>query len=205
MCVWHAARQRERFAGDKVMDAIADAERNGSFEQHDLLVFTRMDMHWQGRAQGLLGLPYAEPPVALGGAHWNDDPRPPANHTPPGTGGFRSIAPTLRVIWESAFVWLHSMDAPALAIPVTNPWRFFEDYAVERRRRGRAHRRHGPRGCLGLLTVRSAPALEDFCANLRAPILVVGNEGHQIINQAPDCPVRAPLFADLKEEPSKAA
>jgi flagellar assembly factor FliW len=107
---------------------------------------------------------------------------------------------------ESAFVWLHSMDDPDLAIPVTNPWRFFEDYAVEldddeAARIGVT----GPEDASVYVTVRSAPALEDFCANLRAPILVVGNEGHQIINQAADCPVRAPLFADLKEEPSKAA
>jgi len=32
---------------------------------------------------------------------------------------------------ESAFVWLHSMDDPELAVPVTNPWRFFEGYEVE--------------------------------------------------------------------------
>ncbi len=32
---------------------------------------------------------------------------------------------------ESAFVWLHSMDDPDLAVPVTNPWRFFEDYELE--------------------------------------------------------------------------
>jgi flagellar assembly factor FliW len=107
---------------------------------------------------------------------------------------------------ESAFVWLHSMDDPELAIPVTNPWRFFEDYAVEldddeATRIGIT----GPEDASVYVTVRSAPALGDFCANLRAPILVVGNEGHQIINQASDSPVRAPLFADLKEEPSKAA
>ena len=32
---------------------------------------------------------------------------------------------------ESAFVWLHSMDDPELAIPVTDPWRFFEGYELE--------------------------------------------------------------------------
>jgi flagellar assembly factor FliW len=34
---------------------------------------------------------------------------------------------------------------------------------------------------------------------------VVGNQGHQVINQAPDAPVRAPLFAGLQEEPSTKA
>jgi flagellar assembly factor FliW len=107
---------------------------------------------------------------------------------------------------ESAFVWLHSMDDPDLAIPVTNPWRFFEDFEVDLsdddvQRLGITD----PGDASVYVTVRSAPALEDFCANLRAPILVVGNSGHQVINQAPNAPVRAPLFAGLQEEPSKAA
>jgi len=29
---------------------------------------------------------------------------------------------------DSAFVWLHSVDDPQLAVPVTNPFRFFGDY-----------------------------------------------------------------------------
>jgi flagellar assembly factor FliW len=103
---------------------------------------------------------------------------------------------------ESSFVWLHSMDDPELAVPVTNPWRFFEDYAVdladdEAERLGIS----GPEDASVYVTVRSAAALEDFCANLRAPILVVGNQGHQV----PDAPVRAPLFAGLQEEPSTKA
>src|SRR3712207_9256295 len=32
---------------------------------------------------------------------------------------------------DSAFIWLHSVDDAELAIPVTNPWRFFEDFEVE--------------------------------------------------------------------------
>jgi flagellar assembly factor FliW len=107
---------------------------------------------------------------------------------------------------ESAFVWLHSMDDPDLAVPVTNPWRFFEGYEVElsddeAERIGVTD----PEDASVYVTVRSAAALEDFHANLRAPILVVGNQGHQVINQAQDAPVRAPLFAGHKEEPSKAA
>jgi flagellar assembly factor FliW len=107
---------------------------------------------------------------------------------------------------ESAFVWLHSMDDPELAVPVTSPWRFFEDYALELSD-DEAERIgvNGPEDAMVYVTVRSAAALEDFCANLRAPILVVGSTGHQVINQAPDAPVRAPLFAGLHEEPSTKA
>ena len=107
---------------------------------------------------------------------------------------------------ESAFVWLHSMDDPDLAVPVTNPWRFFGDYEVElsddeAERIGITD----PADATVYVTVRSAAALDDFRANLRAPILVVGGTGHQVINHAPDAPVRAPLFTGLQEEPSKAA
>jgi flagellar assembly factor FliW len=45
------------------------------------------------------------------------------------------------------------------------------------------------------VTVRAADTLEGFSANLRAPLLVSDGRGHQIINQAPDSPVRAPLFS----------
>ena len=31
---------------------------------------------------------------------------------------------------ETAFYWLHSVDDPAIALPVTNPWLFFGDYEV---------------------------------------------------------------------------
>jgi flagellar assembly factor FliW len=107
---------------------------------------------------------------------------------------------------ESAFVWLHSMDDADLAVPVTNPWRFFPDYEVElsddeAERIGITD----PSEASVYVTVRSAAALGDFRANLRAPILVVGNQGHQVINHAADAPVRAPLFTGLQEEPSKAA
>ena len=32
---------------------------------------------------------------------------------------------------DSAFVWLHSLDDPTLAVPVTNPFRFFDDFELE--------------------------------------------------------------------------
>ena len=45
------------------------------------------------------------------------------------------------------------------------------------------------------VTVRTGSAPSDFSANLRAPILVADGRGHQVINEASDAPVRAPLFA----------
>ena len=102
---------------------------------------------------------------------------------------------------DSAFIWLHSVDDPELAIPVTNPWRFFEDYAVELSDQ-EAER-------IGIddaeqtsvyVTVRAAEELGDFTANLRAPILIANGRGHQVINNTGDYPFKAKLFANLATE-----
>ena len=107
---------------------------------------------------------------------------------------------------DAAFVWLHSLDDPALALPLTNPWRFFDSYEVEIA--------DDEVGRLGIestddtsvyVTVRAAETLEDFSANLRAPILVSNGLGHQVINQAPDAPVRAPLFPSATTVEDRAA
>lgn len=102
---------------------------------------------------------------------------------------------------DSAFVWLHSIDDPELAIPVTNPWRFFDDYAVELSDDEAAR--------IGIddaeqtsvyVTVRAAEELGDFTANLRAPILISNGKGHQVINNAGDYAFKTPLFANLATE-----
>lgn len=100
---------------------------------------------------------------------------------------------------DAAFMWLHSLDDPQLAVPVTNPWRFFDSYEVELS--DDEAERIGVTDAAATsvyVTVRAAEALTDFCANLAAPILIADGRGHQVINQAPDSPVRAPLFRDLE-------
>jgi flagellar assembly factor FliW len=96
---------------------------------------------------------------------------------------------------DSAFVWLHSLDDPDLAVPVTNPFRFFDHFEIELADDEAAR--------IGLteaddpavyVTVRATDSLEDFSANLYAPILISSGRGHQVINQSADAPVRAPLF-----------
>ena len=102
---------------------------------------------------------------------------------------------------ESApFLWLHSIDDPSLAIPVTNPWNFFSTFAVEvsdseTQRIGISD----PAEAEVLVTVRAGESLDDFRANLRAPILIAGGRGHQVINEADGTSVRAPLFAEVAE------
>jgi flagellar assembly factor FliW len=108
---------------------------------------------------------------------------------------------------EAAFVWLHSLEDPSLALPLTDPRRFFPGYAVELA--------EGERERLGLpdddaavavyVTVRATAQAADCTANLRAPILVAAGRGHQVINQADDAPLRAPLFAAGETAPARAA
>jgi flagellar assembly factor FliW len=101
---------------------------------------------------------------------------------------------------ESTFVWLHSLEDPELALPLTNPWQFFNSYEVELSD-DEADRIgvNDAEETVVYVTVRAAETLEEFSANLRAPILIADGLGHQVINQAPDAPVRARLFAGTTE------
>jgi flagellar assembly factor FliW len=103
---------------------------------------------------------------------------------------------------ESAFQWLHSLDDASLALPVTNPWEFFADYAVELS--DADSERFADDDVAVWVTVRGGTELADFSANLRAPILIAKGQGYQVINEAQDAPVRAPLFPDAKTEPAAA-
>jgi len=97
---------------------------------------------------------------------------------------------------ESVFFWLHSADDPSLALPVTRPWAFFPDYAVELSDRSTDGLRFAPDSEPDVwVTVRAGETLEDFSANLKAPILVSEGLAYQVINEAGDLSVRAPLFS----------
>jgi len=102
---------------------------------------------------------------------------------------------------QSPFAWLQSIDDPDLALPITNPWLFFTQFAVEiddadAERIGISD----PSKVDVWVTVRAAEELEGFTANLRAPILVFNGRGHQVINAAKDAEVRAPLFRESTVE-----
>ncbi|HZC75406.1 MAG TPA: flagellar assembly protein FliW [Gaiellaceae bacterium] len=96
---------------------------------------------------------------------------------------------------QGAFRWLQSLDDGALALPVTDPWSFFSGYEVQLSDEDTARVGGGAADVDVWVTVRAGSDLSDFSANLRAPILVANGLGHQVINEAPDAPVRAPLFA----------
>ena len=96
---------------------------------------------------------------------------------------------------NAPILWLQSIEDPSLALPVTNPWRFFGDYEVELPDAEAA--RIGitdPADCDVYVTVRARESLEECTANLRAPILVSRGRGHQVINESAHAPMRAPLF-----------
>jgi flagellar assembly factor FliW len=103
---------------------------------------------------------------------------------------------------SSPFSWLHSLDDPALALPVTNPWAFFADYEVALS--DADTERFAADEVAVWVTVRTGAALADFSANLRAPILIADGQGFQVINEAEHAPVRAPLFPDAVAEATAA-
>jgi flagellar assembly factor FliW len=98
---------------------------------------------------------------------------------------------------DGPFQWLHSLEDGTLALPVTNPWAFFPDYAVELSDADTA--KLGADEATVLVTVRAGAELSDFSANLRAPILIAEGRGHQLINEVVDAPVRAALFGEVAE------
>ena len=113
--------------------------------------------------------------IGLGGRHWavvSKDPNGP-------------------------FAWLHSLEDPALALPITNPWDFFADYEVELSDTDTDRVDAGD--VTVWVTVRAGSELGDFSANLRAPILISGGQGFQVINEASPAPVRAALFPEAKQ------
>jgi flagellar assembly factor FliW len=109
-----------------------------------------------------------------------------------GLGGTRYaiVAPSE----DGSFAWLHSIDDAQLALPVANPWHFFADFEVDLSDEAAKPVTGDPSDVAVWVTVRAGAELSDFFANLRAPILVAEGKGHQIINEAADAPVRAPLF-----------
>lgn len=101
---------------------------------------------------------------------------------------------------ESPFSWLHSVEDPDLALPVTRPWQFFPGYeVVVADDEGAALGLGGDAPADVWVTVRAAASIEDFTVNLRAPIVVTstpdGPAAFQVLNDAPGLEVRTPLFA----------
>jgi flagellar assembly factor FliW len=102
---------------------------------------------------------------------------------------------------SGAFRWLQEVDDAELALPVTDPFAFFPDYEVQISDGEAARLGIAEAGDADVLViVRAAPALEEFCANLLAPLLISKGVGHQVMNEAAGAQVRAPLLAPVAED-----
>lgn len=71
--VRHTPGKGERVSRHKVMDPIADPEGDLPLKEHDLLILARVDVDREPVTERFLGLPSAEPSVALRRLHVNDD------------------------------------------------------------------------------------------------------------------------------------
>jgi flagellar assembly factor FliW len=96
----------------------------------------------------------------------------------------------------SGFLWLHSLEDPALALPVVDPRQSFSPFPLalsdeDRDRVGAPD----PASAQLYVTVRAAPDPADIVVNLRAPIVIWERRGHQILNNAPGAELEARLFA----------
>jgi flagellar assembly factor FliW len=101
---------------------------------------------------------------------------------------------------DAAIVWLQSIDDPSLALPVANPWQFFTDYEVKLSDSEAARIGVTDPGAADVyVTVRATQPIEDCTANLRAPIVVSAGRGWQVINEADNAPMRAPLFENVTQ------
>jgi flagellar assembly factor FliW len=117
-------------------------------------------------------------------------------HFPDGLIGLGG-ADFVRIPTEGPFTWLQSVSDPALALPLTDPRRFFADFTLVPAEADAE--RLGPDDQMRAVyvTVTAAPDPARTTANLKAPIVVLDGEpeiAHQVINQAPGAELRTPLF-----------
>ena len=105
----------------------------------------------------------------------------------------------------TGFLWLHSVEEPALALPVVRPERFFSEFSLHMSTED-AERTGIDDGADIMLyvTVRATPNPLDITANLRAPLVIHEGRGYQVINANPQAQLQAPLFV-LADETTRIA
>jgi flagellar assembly factor FliW len=107
---------------------------------------------------------------------------------------------------KSPFLWLQSLDNEAIALPVTNPHRFFQNFEVELMEADAENFGFDD----GLpsdvyVTVTASNVISEITVNLKAPILIRDGSGHQLINQSETASVKTPLFPAQPPEATAAA
>ncbi len=106
------------------------------------------------------------------------------------------------------FYWLHSLDDPEVALPVTSPWLFVHDYEVRvPDEDARDLGLDSPEGAEILCVVRVAGSPEECTINLAGPIVFNNGSrvGRQIINDGGGYSVRHRLFSEVELEEARAA
>jgi flagellar assembly factor FliW len=109
---------------------------------------------------------------------------------------------------STPFFWLHSIDDPSLAVPLTSPWLFFADYEVGLADEdARSLELEGPEAASIFCVVRAGSELDDFTVNLLAPIVIhaARRVGRQVINENGGYGVRQPLFSEIELQQVEAA
>jgi flagellar assembly factor FliW len=104
----------------------------------------------------------------------------------------------------TGFLWLHSVEDAALALPVVSPYQFFADFQLEIAPEDRE--RTGIESASAeniLVTVRATPDPLDITANLRAPLIIKDGQGYQVLNNHEQAHLQAPLFT--LAEPAQSA
>jgi flagellar assembly factor FliW len=105
----------------------------------------------------------------------------------------------------TGFLWLHSVDEPALALPVVSPHQFFSTFSLQIGAEDRERTGIENTDAANIyVTVRATPNPFDITANLRAPLVIHEGRGYQVINANPQAQLQAPLFT-LSDEPSRIA
>ncbi len=104
----------------------------------------------------------------------------------------------------TGFLWLHSVEDAALALPVVSPYQFFADFQLEiaPEDRERTGIESAPAENI-LVTVRATPDPLDITANLRAPLIIKDGQGYQVLNNHEQAHLQAPLFT--LAEPAQSA
>jgi flagellar assembly factor FliW len=106
----------------------------------------------------------------------------------------------------SVFKWLHSTENPDFALPVVDPVAIFGSFTLTIE--------PGERELIGVddasdvavyVTVSAAADPADTTVNLRAPLVIMGAQGHQVLNYDPAAQLRAPLTAAPQEPAADAA
>lgn len=102
---------------------------------------------------------------------------------------------------SSPFYWLHSLEHPDLALPVTSPWLFFSDYEIKvSDDDARRLELDQPDQADVFCVVHASEHLEEFSINLVGPVIIHAEKrlGGQIINEIGGYRVRQPLFSEVE-------